>query len=773
MKFIFIYFEKNYYLCTMKKIKNICIALTLSILPSINLLAQDSDFRNGALSIDQRVEILMQKLTLDEKISLMEHQNPAIERLGLKPYSWWSEALHGVARNGVATVYPMPIGMAATWDTALVRNVYSAVAKEGRRKFNEARAVGQYGDNKGVTFFSPNINILRDPRWGRGMETFGEDPFLTSRIGLATVKGLQTPRGKGLMATACLKHFAAHSGPEYNRHSFDATVSRRDLWTTYLPAFEYIIKNSNVQQVMTAYNRLNGIPCSTNATLLIEILRKRWNFDGMVVTDCWALNDCWECDSVTPRHETHSTAESATADAFGSEVDMECGSGLQALKEAVANGSVSEADINRHVRRILRTRLLAGIDDAVPTQVTKPANLSLQAARESIVMLQNNGSLPLPLPLKSNPARSSVPGKAPIHKIAILGPTSNDTNVLLGNYNGTPERKVTVLQAFQNYAKSIVPRRKGQNTLSIFHHDVCPLVDTSIYFMPDNFAFWDSIDACDAIIFVGGLSPMLEGEELNVEQPGFYHGDRTAIELPEVQQHALKVIRKHTTKPVILVLTNGSAVALGNVVDRVNAILVGWYGGESMGEALVNVIGNLTNEPMFGRLPVTFYESTEQLPPYEDYSMTGRTYRYLEEAPLFRFGYGLTYNKSHIKYAHHYADNYTQSHLISGELEVQGNPANEVVQVYLKCLDDPEGPTKSLVGFYRLPKGRVDYNREQSIRFSIPIREEAFYVYDEPSQSLVEPLPGTRFILQVGMSSDDRQSINILVTYKGRPSPQE
>ena len=359
-------------------------------------VAQTFPWQDTLKPLDQRVEWLIQNLTLDEKLSLMVHQNPAIPRVGLPAYSWWNEALHGVGRAGYATVYPMPIALAATFDPQLVRNVFNNVALEARLKYREAQDTGGTGDYTGLTFFTPNINIFRDPRWGRGMETYGEDPYLTAMMGLACVNGLQHAYDHhdgptGLSAAACLKHFAVHSGPEGVRHEFDSRVSDRDLRTTYLPAFEYIIKNSDVQQVMCGYNRLNGEPCCTNRRLF-DILRNEWHYDGILVTDCWALNDAYERDTVIPRHRTHATAALAYGDAFGSEVDLECGSGRPALREAMQQGLVPESKVDEHVRRILTTRLRA----------TEQSSRSAIAAAEppdvapaSMVLLKNDGVLPL------------------------------------------------------------------------------------------------------------------------------------------------------------------------------------------------------------------------------------------------------------------------------------------------------------------------------------------------------------------------------------------
>ena len=321
------------------------------------------DFRNPSLSIDERAQLLLNQLTLDEKLGMMEHRNPAVERLGIPAYSWWNEALHGVARDGFATVYPMPTALAATFDDKAVQDMFAMIADEARLKFNRNQKAGRYDDYTGVSFFTPNINIFRDPRWGRGMETYGEDPYLTARMGTACVNGLQQKVNDRYKALACIKHFAVHSGPEADRHSFDATVSGRAFWTTYLPAFQYIVNHTDVGMVMCGYNRLNGVPCCTNESLLVNILQNQWGYHRLFVTDCWALNDCWERDTVIPRHETHATASEAAAAAFGSVIDLECGSGLPALKEAYLKGMLPMDVIDAHVLKVLKARFELGLFD--------------------------------------------------------------------------------------------------------------------------------------------------------------------------------------------------------------------------------------------------------------------------------------------------------------------------------------------------------------------------------------------------------------------------
>lgn len=728
-------------------------------------------FQDTTLSVETRVNDLLGRLTLDEKLSMMEHQNPAIERLGLKPYSWWNEALHGVARNGVATVYPMPIALAASFDPWMVKFIYVNVAQEAVRKHREAQDAGEYGDYKGLTFFTPNINIFRDPRWGRGMETFGEDPYLTARMGQAAVDGLQgtwrsvlkfgkeehvedstgdnPSHAESLLTAACLKHLAVHSGPEGLRHEFDSRVTKRDLWNTYLPAFEYIIKHSDVQQVMCGYNRLNGEPCCTNRELLVDILRNRWHYNGILVTDCWALNDCWEPDTVIPRHRTHPTAAMTAAAAFGSEVDLECGSGLEALRIAVDSGYISEHDIDTHVRRLLTTRMRIR-----PEHFKQLANGGYAdaetACKHSLVMLKNDGVLPLQV------TRGM--------RFAVVGPNAADSAMMLGNYNGEPARVTTLLRGFEIYYRN---RRFNHaihdsgldwdnQIVNIYFDTACHHADND-YQQPTE--YWSRIEQSDVVIFCGGLSPALEGEELSVELPGFHKGDRTSIELPAVQRDMIKAIRRHTDKPIVLVLCTGSAIALEEVVDDVNAIVVAWYGGEAMGSAVASSLHGDVN--LFGRLPVTFYRSTGQLPLFEDYNMQGRTYRYMTEEPLYPFGYGLSYGRYHYERVH--LDRRTMT--LTGEVVLDSidsranvSQCKAVVQVYLTAEQrwlrkndtsisaqdsmDEEAylkdlPRRQLVALQSI---YLDLEKNPRQRFSIAIEPDWLRYYNSENDSL-EPLP--------------------------------
>lgn len=689
----------------MKKLLFLLVFLSVARLIPAQVIS-NYPFQNTSLPLEQRVDDLLRRLTLDERLQFMVHQNPAVERLGLKPYSWWNEALHGVARNGFATVYPMPIAMAATFNVDLIQQTFESIGREAHDKFFESQQREAYGDNTGLTFFAPNINIFRDPRWGRGMETFGEDPYLTSMMGAAVVRGLQGDDPNSLLTAACVKHLAVHSGPEGIRHEFDAKVTRRDLWTTYLPAFEHIILHTNVQQVMCGYNRLNGVPCCTSEDLLVDILRNKWHYDNIMVTDCWALNDCWEPDTVIPRHRTHATAALAARDAFGSEVDLECGSGLPALRTALDSGYISVEKINQHLRRILRTRLLVGVDDPVmQTSVFQQVpNLSFQVAQQSNVLLKNNGILPLTE-----------------EKIALFGPNAADSAVCVGNYNGTPRSVSTLHSALLADHRSSL----------VCFDTACHLVDHRYGMSRRSIR---KAEKSDVIIFVGGLSPSLEGEELQVDMPGFYRGDRTQIELPKVQVEKIKELKRRTGKPIILVLYTGSAIALQEVEPYVDAIIVSWYGGESVGDALAYNLYN--KDAQWGRLPLTFYSSTSQLPPFDDYSMCGRTYRYFTQEPLYPFGYGMTYQENRI------------SNLQVSPQQVTGYATQgTVVQVYLRNMDDPLAPLKSLIAFARVEKNGP---------FTITIDKKQFRQYDDRTHDLQYPPSGTRMQLMVGTSSADK-----------------
>ena len=697
------------------------IALILTSFRSVS--AQTFPWQDTTLSLDARVEWLVQHLTLDEKLSLMVHQNPAIPRVGLPAYSWWNEALHGVGRAGLARVYPMPIAMAATFRPGWVKNVFADVAAEARHKYRAAQDTGGTGDYTGLTFFTPNINIFRDPRWGRGMETYGEDPYLTARMGLACVEGLQHGweedwQGRPLLTAACLKHFAVHSGPEGIRHEFDSRVSERDLRTTYLPAFEYIIKNSDVQQVMCGYNRLNGEPCCTNRRLF-DILRNEWQYNGILVTDCWALNDAYETDTVIPRHRTHATAAAAYGDAFGREVDLECGSGLPALREAVQQGLVPESKVDEHVRRILRTRLAVTDEPKESEEQTEYDIDFLGYYTRSMVLLKNEGILPLRID----------------DSLRLEGPNMWDSLMPLGNYNGTPRHTVTIGEGLQGKP---------------YCHRKLETLGTQ------------TSSSAQIVIYAGGLNPQLEGEELPVEKEGFFRGDRTLIELPKEQVEEIKAFKAQGYR-VVLVLCTGSAIALENVIDDCDAVLVAWYGGELMGDAVRELLYGCRDD--FGRLPVTFYRSTDDLPPFDDYDMQGRTYRYADRSRVeYPFGYGLSYSYHQLWGAPTVDEaNFTVSGLVSQcATDCKAFRHRTVVQVYLKNNNDPDAPVKQLIAVK--PIWTVSFEDKEP--FKIALDPFWFRQYNPATDRMEEPADGTQMTLQVGFSSDDKDLVDITFTYR-------
>ncbi|MDR0784841.1 MAG: glycoside hydrolase family 3 C-terminal domain-containing protein [Treponema sp.] len=565
---------------------------------------------------DERIKNLITDMTLEEKVSQLTYTSAAIPRLGIPEYNWWNECLHGVARAGLATVFPQAIALAATFDEDFVGRVASAISDEARAKYNEAVKRGNRGQYWGLTFWTPNVNIFRDPRWGRGQETYGEDPYLTGRIGLAFMKGLQGDDPDRLKVAACAKHFAVHSGPENLRHVFDAHVSKKDLFETYLPAFKLLVENG-VEAVMGAYNRTLGEPCCGSFYLLKEILRDKWGFKGHVVSDCWAVRDFHE------NHKVTATPEASASLALSAGCDLNCGCTYPALTAAYKQGLVTEEQIDTALTRILRTRFKLGMFDKPKedryanlngdiVNCEKHRQLALEAAQKSIVLLKNdNGFLPL---------------KASVKKILVMGPAAANIHVLLGNYHGVNSRLITILEG-------LVEKTRDRFDLTIDYHQACMMYDEN------HNTGWTvgMAESADAVIAVFGLDNALEGEEGDAIASDF-KGDRKYIELPPWQLEYLRAL-KNRGKPVVLVLTGGSAVAVPE--DIADAILYAWYPGERGGTAVADVIfGDVSPS---GRLPITIPASTDQLPPYEDYSMRSRTYRYMKEKPLFPFGFGLSY----------------------------------------------------------------------------------------------------------------------------------
>ena len=665
---------------------------------------------------EQRARELVSKMSLEEKASLMTHTSAPVEALGIPAYNWWNEALHGVARNGKATVFPMPIAMAASFDEPLVNEVFTAVSDEARIKNRQAVASGHVGWYQGLTFWTPNINIFRDPRWGRGMETYGEDPFLTGQLGMAVVRGLQGPsKADVLKAHACAKHFAVHSGPEWSRHSYNAEVSERDLRETYLPAFKDLVTKADVQEVMIAYNRFRGEPCGASDYLINTILRGEWGYKGIVVSDCWAVSDFFE----PGRHGFSPDAASAVAAAIHTGTDLECGNAYPHIPEAVERGLLDETDVDRSLERLLAARIRLGeLDGNVePRAHLKDEELEGEAhralsrkmAEETLVLLQNrDGILPLD----------------PSARIALLGPNADDREMLWGNYNPIPEKTVTLADAF----RARVP------DVPIFR--ACGLLSD----MEDVKTLLKQLEDKDVVVFAGGISPRLEGEEMPVDLPGFRGGDRTDIQLPAVQRELLKALHD-AGKKVIFVNFSGSAMGLEPETESCDAILQAWYPGEEGGAAIANVLfGDVAPS---GKLPLTFYKSIDQLPDFEDYSMTGRTYRYFQGEPLYPFGFGLSYTTFEYGEARVKGKNLVIPISNTGSVD-----ATEVVQLYVKKADDAEGPIKSLRGFQRvqIPAG-------QTVEVSLPLTDDTFLAWSEEKQNMV-PLKGKWELLYGGNSHD-------------------
>jgi beta-glucosidase len=659
-------------------------------------VASPAKFLDPTLPLDARVDDLLAQFTLPEKIAHLVHDNPGVERLGVRPYNWWSEACHGVGRNGRATVFPQVIGLAATWNRELLHRVATATSDEARAKHHAAARAGLYGQQyQGLTFWTPNINIFRDPRWGRGQETFGEDPYLTGELGLAVVRGLQGDDPRHLKVAACAKHFAVHSGPEHERHSFDARPTPKDLWETYLPAFEKLVRGG-VESVMGAYNRVFGEPACGSRFLLGDILRGRWGFRGHVVSDCGAIDDFHHHHGVTP----DSPASAALAVREG--CDLNCGCTYNDLVLAVRAGLITEPEIDTALRRLLATRFKLGEFDppaSVPyTRIPEDVidspphrQLARRAAAESFVLLKNSGGL-LPLP---NLPRS----------LLVVGPTAANIGAMLGNYYGVSARIVTFMEG-------LVAR--APEGCRVMYRPGCPLSQQGAPGV--NYTFGDA-DLADLVIAVLGLDPTLEGEEGDtVASP--LGGDRVRIELPENQRVFLKELRRHSKK-LILVLTGGSAVAIPEEHDLADAVLYAWYPGCEGGSALADVL--FGEVPPSGRLPVTVPRRTEDLPAFNDYSMRGRTYRFSDVEPLYPFGFGLGY--ADLRYAGATLSRATLTRHDDLEVTVtvqnaSARAAQETVQCYLVPLARAgDAPRATLLEFAKV---EVPAASSTTVRLRLP-----------------------------------------------------
>ncbi|WP_073313423.1 xylan 1,4-beta-xylosidase [Bacteroides stercorirosoris] len=834
----------------------------------------EPSYKDASLSPERRAELLVKELTLEEKAHLMMDGSRPVERLGIKPYNWWNEALHGVARAGLATVFPQPIGMAASFDPEMVYEVFNAVSDEARAKNTYYASQDSRERYQGLTMWTPTVNIYRDPRWGRGIETYGEDPYLTSRMGVMVVKGLQGPAdGKYDKLHACAKHFAVHSGPEWNRHSFNAeNIKPRDLYETYLPPFEALVKEGKVEEVMCAYNRFEGDPCCGSDRLLMQILRGEWGFDGIVVSDCGAIADFYNDRG----HHTHPDAESASAAAVVSGTDLECGSSYKALIESVKKGLISEETVDTSVKRLMKARFALGEMDEpekvswtkIPFSVVASAahdSLALNIARESMTLLMNKDNF---LPLK----RGGL-------TVAVMGPNANDSVMQWGNYNGMPPHTVTILDGVRNmlgaddkliyeqgcpwvertliqsafsqcksdkgpgftarywnnleregepvttaqvttpfrfctsgatvfapgvnltdfsatYNSVFTPKESGEIVLEVYCYGSGRLrvngeevkgfsnkhgarksthamkvqagksYDLELdfeYLRSDaqlNFdlGFKKEVDIrksvervkdADIVVFASGISPSLEGEEMGVNLPGFKKGDRTDIELPAVQRELIEALHR-AGKKIILVNCSGSPIGLEPETQKCEAILQAWYPGQQGGTAVAEVLFGDYNPA--GKLPVTFYRNVSQLPDFEDYNMTGRTYRYMQDAPLFPFGYGLSYTT--FGYGKTALD---KSELTAGQplrltvpvTNTGKRDGEEVVQVYLRKQGDAEGPVKTLRAFKRV---RIPAGKTVNVEFDLKDKELEWW--DDQSNT-VRVCPGNYDIMVGGSSKEE------------------
>ncbi len=693
--------------------KNKLKSIVLLAVVSLNgLVAQTYEypFRNPDLPLDERVQDIISRLTLEEKVQLMKHAAPAVPRLGIPAYNWWNEALHGVARTKEkVTVFPQAIGMAATFDTEALQLMGDMTSSEGRALFNEDLKAGKTGSiYRGLTYWTPNINIFRDPRWGRGQECYGEDPYLTGKMGSAIVRGLEGSDSHYLKAVACAKHYAVHSGPEGNRHSYDAHVSLYDLWDTYLPAFRELVTKAKVHGVMCAYNRLEGQPCCGHNELLQDILRNQWKFDGYVTSDCWAVSD------FAKYHKTHSNDTEAVADAVLAGTDLECGDLYQKLQQGVERGIISEKEINVSLARLFEIQFKLGMydpADRVPYSTIGREVIECDAhkahaykmAQESMVLLKNHKNI---LPL--NPKK--------IKRIALIGPNMDNGSTLLANYFGVPSEIITPYKSL---------KKRFGNTIQIDTLTGVGIVQ-KLEGAPSFAQVAAQAKKADIIIFVGGISADYEGEAGDAGAAGyggFASGDRTTMKLPAVQTELMKELKK-TGRPLILVNMSGSVMSFDWESRNADAILQAWYGGQAAGDAITDVLFGDYNPA--GRMPLTTYMNDEDLPDFEDYSMANRTYRYFKGDVRYPFGYGLSYTT----FAYQPLSN--ASVVKTGEsIQVTTTVTNtgkrdgdEVVQLYVSHPQNGNTrvPLRALKGFKRI---HLNKGESQTVTFMLSPEELA------------------------------------------------
>ena len=867
----------------MKKSIITCLFATTSILTAT---AQPASlpYQNPKLKAEQRADDLLKRLTLEEKVQLMMDTSPAINRLEIPQFQWWNEALHGIGRNGYATVFPITMAMAASWDDALLHRVFTAVSDEARVKARQAKQSGNIRRYQSLSFWTPNINIFRDPRWGRGQETYGEDPFLTSKMGLAVVRGLQgmTYDGKWIgdykKLLACAKHFAVHSGPEWNRHTFNVEdLPERDLWETYLPAFKSLVQEGQVAEVMCAYQRIDGQPCCSQTRYEQQILRDEWGFQGLITSDCGAIRD------FLPRwHNTAKDSPEASAQAVLAGTDVECGSEYRNLPKAVRRGDIKESDLDRSLRRLLIARFEVGDFDSddlvewtkIPSSVVaskEHKQLALEMARKSIVLLKNNGVLPID-------GKSGLSEKS---KILVMGPNANDSVMQWGNYSGYPTKTITALEGIRQQLGNVpyllgcgltrnesiesrfaeIKAPLGNQGMQATYYNNIEITGTpaatvtltepiklsnggNTVFAPgvnlENFSarldgtliptrdetliftisgddkirllvngdtlvnLWQArqriqnsqkelqvkagqhyriqidyvqesgygalnfdiqhkatptpeqllaqVGDAETIVFVGGISPRLEGEEMRVSESGFRGGDRTSIELPQAQRDVLRWLHE-AGKKVVFVNCSGGAIAMIPELETCDAILQWWYCGEQGGEALADVLTGRYNPS--GKLPVTFYRSTDDLPDFLDYTMKNRTYRYFTGKPLFPFGHGLSYttfsfSKPTVRMKGNSA---TVTVTVKNTGKVDGT---ETVQLYFRRTADKEGPLKTLCGYQQVS---LKAGEEHVVNITLP--RQRLETWDSQTNTM-RFIPGQYQIMAGSSSADSNlQSINV------------
>lgn len=689
-------------------------------------------YEDESLTFEERAADLASHMTLEEKVYQTLHGAVAIERLHVKAYNYWNEALHGVARAGVATVFPQAIALAATFDEDFIEKVAEVISDEGRAKFNAQQKYSDYDIYKGLTFWSPNVNIFRDPRWGRGHETFGEDPYLTSRLGVRFIEGMQGKDEKYMKVAACAKHFAVHSGPEDIRHSFNAKATKQDMRETYLPAFKACVKEAGVEVVMGAYNRTNGEPCCGSKALLVDILRDEWGFQGHVTSDCWAIKDFHEFHMVT------ANAVESVALAMNMGCDLNCGNIYGNLLKAVEQGIVQEETIETAVTRLLTTRMKLGLFDApekVPyntiqydvVDCKKHQQINEEAARKSVVLLKNENHI---LPLN----------KDKIHTIGVIGPNSDNRKALVGNYEGTASEYITVLEGIRNYV--------GDDVRVMFSEG-CHLCKNKTQVLAQENDRMSEVravaDCSDVIIACMGLDASLEGEEGD-EGNEFASGDKPNLNLPGLQEEVLKVLVE-TGKPVILVVLSGSALAINFAEEHIPAILQGWYPGARGGKAIAEILfGKYSPE---GKLPVTFYRTTEELPEFTDYSMKDRTYRYMQKEALYPFGYGLSYADivCHDTMCVKEKNGYHVQATLTNTSSFDGA---ETVQVYVKACREgaPNWQLKALK--------KADVKAGESTSISLFLTDKDFGLYNEDG---VKEVKAGEYEVYVGTCLPDTRSI--------------